>query len=267
MPTSARRRTRAPNTVPFPVRDRRFDLSDVPRHWHPAGPAVSRFFDNLSLFFPQGEAFFIRSVKAFARELDDPALSDAVRRFYGQEAFHGREHRRYNRLLAGQGIPADAMEGRVARLLDRVQRRVPRRWQLAATCALEHFTASLAHGVLTDPRLLDGAHPTMAGLWRWHALEEFEHREVAFEVYRAAGGTPAERNLVMLATTLIFWAKVVEHQVRLMGHDGILSDVGEWRRLVRFLFVEPGTLRRLIPTWLAWYRPGFHPADLGGVTA
>lgn len=250
-------------SYPFPIRDRRFDLDDVPRAWHPAGPAVTRFFDNLSLFFPQGEAFFIRSVKAFADAVDDPALTDAVRRFYGQEAFHGREHRRYNRLLSSQGVPADVMEGRVATLLRRVGRRVPRRWQLAATCALEHFTASMAHMLLDDPRVLDGAHPAMAALWRWHAVEEFEHREVAFEVYRAAGGTVAERNLVMLAATVIFWAKVVEHQVLLMRGDGLLGDLGEWRRLIGFLFVDPAPLTRLVPHYLAWYRPGFHPAGLG----
>lgn len=258
---------RAHDAIPFPIRDRRFDLDDVPPDWHPAGPAVTRFFDNLSLFFPQGEAFFIRSVKAFARALDDPALSDAVRRFYGQEALHGREHRRYNRLLARQGVPADTMEDRVARLLARVEARVPRRWQLAATCALEHFTASMAHALLSDDRLLDGAHPAMAALWRWHAVEEFEHREVAFEVYRAAGGTTAERNLVMLAATVVFWGKVVEHQVRLMKGDGLLGDVGEWRRLMRFLFADPGPLTALVPTYLSWYRPDFHPAGLGRARA
>lgn len=246
----------------FPIRDRAFALGDVPETWHPAGRAVTRYFDNLSLFFPHGEAFFIRSVKAFVDRVDDPALRDAVRRFYGQEAFHGREHRRYNAMLRSQGLPVDAMEDRVGALLRVVGRRLPRRWQLAATCALEHFTSIMAHELLGDPRVLDGAHPEMASLWRWHAVEEAEHKAVAFDVYRAAGGNTAERNLIMVATTVIFWAKVVEHQIRLMGHEGMLGSLDEWRRLMRFLFVDPGNMKRLVPGYLAWFRADFHPEQI-----
>ena len=61
--------------------------------------------------------------------------------------------------------------------------------------------------------------PTMAALWRWHALEENEHKEVAFDVYMAAGGNYPERAFVMALTTLIFWAKVVEQQARVSNPD------------------------------------------------
>lgn len=249
--------------LPFPIRDRRFELDDVPRAWHPAGPAMTRYFDNLSLLFPHGEAFFIRSVKAFARELNDPELSAAVRAFYGQEAMHGREHRRYNRMLRAQGVPVAAMEGRVARLLEWTTRRLSPRARLAVTCSLEHFTASMAHVLLNDPRVLAGAPPAMVELWRWHAVEEFEHREVAYDVYRAVGGTFAERNLVMLANAVVFWAKVIEQQIRLMRLDGTVGDPREWARLLRFLFVEPGPLTRVAPQAMAWFRPGFHPGEMG----
>lgn len=247
---------------PFDVRDLRFDLDDAPRDWHPAGAAVTRFFDNLSLFFPAGEAFFIKSVKAHRAHVTDPALADAVRRFYQQEAFHGREHRRYNHWLRAHGYPVDAMEARVERLLAGVSRRIPQRWQLAATCALEHFTALMGHMLLSDPAVLGDAHPGFAALWRWHSVEESEHKGVAWDVYEAAGGFGAERAVVMLATTLIFWGKVVEHQIRLMRVDGTASSPAAWSQLARFLFADPGPLRKLAPHYLAWFAPGFHPWDL-----
>jgi predicted metal-dependent hydrolase len=242
------------------IRDRSFALDEVPRKWHAGGRAVTAFFDNLSIFFPAGERFFIASVAAQRRRVSDPGLQQLMREFIQQEAFHTREHLRYNRRLRELGYPVDAMEGRVERLLALVSRR-PARSQLAATCALEHFTALLARGILEDPEALRGAHPEMAALWRWHATEEHEHRAVAFDVYRAAGGTWLERSLVMLSTTLVFWGKVLEQQLRMMRADGIVSSPREWLSLGHFLMVRPGPLRRLVLPYLAYYRRSFHPCS------
>lgn len=245
------------------VRNVRFAIGeDIPRHWHGGRRAVTAFFDNLSVFFPAGERFFVASVRAHERFVKDEALLRDVRAFCGQEGIHGREHVRYNEMLHAQGYPVRAMEERVVRLLRAVRRVTPPRQRLAATCALEHFTALMAQLLLADPRMLEGAHPVMAALWRWHAAEENEHRAVAFDVFRAAGGTYRERVAVMAAATIIFWAKVLEQQVRMMRADGILSSLGEWSALVRFLFVDPGAMSRLVRPYLAYYRPGFHPSDL-----
>jgi predicted metal-dependent hydrolase len=244
------------------VRNLRFAIDDgVPPAWHGGRRSVTAFFDNLSVFFPAGERFFMRSVRAHERCVSDPALRRDVRAFHAQEGIHGREHDRYNRFLAAR-YPVAQMEARVERLLERVRRGVPKRAQLAATCALEHFTAIMARSLLDDPRVLEGAHPTMAALWRWHAAEENEHRAVAFDVFRAAGGTYAERAAVMMAASAIFWAKVLEHQVILMRADGTWLSAGEWRALVRFLLVDPGALRPMARLYFAYFRPTFHPNDV-----
>jgi predicted metal-dependent hydrolase len=254
-------RSEMATSVPL-IRNLQLDLGDVPRHWHGGRRSVTTFFDNLSLFFPAGERFFISAVNAHRRRIEEPALREAVRAFAAQEGFHGREHVRYNRHLAEQGYPVAAMEGRVERLLARLERRLPARWRLAATCALEHFTALMAHLLLSNPALLEGAHPAMRQLWRWHAAEENEHKAVAFDVYVAARGPWLERSLIMVAATVIFWAKVLEHQVRLMRVDGTLTDAGEWLALGRFLLWKPGGFAGLFRHYLDYYRPGFHPWDL-----
>jgi predicted metal-dependent hydrolase len=251
------------NATTLEVRNLRFDVeADVPRHWHTAGRSITSFFDALSTFFPEGERFFVASVHAHREVVTDPVLREAVRGFCGQEGFHGREHRRYNEMLQRQGYPADALEKEVEQLLARVQARVPRRLRLAATCALEHFTALMAQVLLGDPRMLEGAHPTMAALWRWHAAEENEHKSGAYDVFLAAGGTYTERVTAMVGASIIFWAKVVEHQARLMRADGTHLSPREWLALGNFLFVRPGTLRRIIPAYLRYYVPGFHPRDV-----
>lgn len=245
------------------VRDLRFEAGpSVPRHWHGGRRSVTAFFDNLSIFFPPGERFFIASVKAHRHRIESERLRAEAKAFYGQEAMHTREHVRYNAMLRDKGYPVETMEGRVERLLRLVKRLTTKRMQLAVTCALEHFTALLAHMLLGNSRLLEGADPTMAALWRWHAAEENEHKAVAYDVFVEAGGTYVERIAAMIGATLIFWAKVSEHQVRLMWVDRTLFSPREHLALLRFLFVEPGGMAGLLRPYLAYFRPGFHPWDL-----
>jgi predicted metal-dependent hydrolase len=247
---------------PIEVRNRRFELDErVPRHWHGGRRAVSIFFDNLSTFFPAGERFFIASVRAYRGSVKDDALLAAVKAFSAQEGIHTREHVRYNEMLRARGYPIEELERNVELLLAFVTKVAPKRWQLSATCALEHFTALMGHMILAEPRALEGAAPSMAALWRWHAAEENEHKAVAFDVYRAAEGPYAERAFVMFLATVIFWGKVLEHQVKMMRADGILFSAREWADLVTFLFVEPACLGKLIPHYFQYYRPGFHPWD------
>jgi predicted metal-dependent hydrolase len=251
------------HSAPVPeVRNLEFATDErVPRFWHGGRKSVTAFYNNLSVFFPPGERFFIAAVKAHRDCVKDPKLAEEARAFYRQESIHSREHVRYNAMLQQQGYAVEAMEGSVTKLLSRVTALTNARFRLAITCALEHFTALMAEIILRHPEHLAGADETMARLWRWHAAEENEHKSVAFDVYKAAGGGYGERVLAMVGTTLIFWAKVIEQQVRFMKHDGTLYSAKEWGALFRFLFVKPGGLRRVLLPYLAYYKPGFHPWD------
>jgi predicted metal-dependent hydrolase len=250
------------SSAPFQVRNLRF-ASDaaVPRHWLGGRKAVTSLLNNLSVFFPAGERWFVEAVRAHLPAVDDPALLRDARAFCGQEGCHSREHVRYNDVVRGHGYPVDRMEKRVERLLAFFTRILPPRHKLAATCALEHFTALLAHFLLEDDRILADGHPVMAALWRWHAAEENEHKAVAFDVFQAAGGTYFERVWTMATATVIFWSLVAIQQVELMRVDGIARSRREWRDLRRFGFkqVKVGRLWRL---YLQYYRPSFHPNDI-----
>jgi predicted metal-dependent hydrolase len=243
------------------IRNLRFDFGGVPRYWHGNRRSVTLFMNNLSIFFPPGERFFIASVKAHAPQVTDEKLLREMRLFSGQEGVHSREHAAYNAMIEAQGYPARALEDRVDELLGVASRRLPACSRLAITCALEHFTAVLARQVLSNPRIMEGAHPTMAGLWRWHAAEESEHKAVAFDVYRAVGGSYVRRVFTMLMVTLTFWARVIAQQIRLMRIDGCLFSRREWALLYRFLFIDPGGMRGIGRPYLRYYRPSFHPND------
>lgn len=244
-------------------RDRRFavDGADL-RHWHPRGLHVSHFFNALSLFFPDGEQFFIDSVRHYRDRLEDPALRESVRGFIGQEAMHGREHRAYNDSLRAAGYPVDEIEARIRRILGFARAHLSPAHQLAGTIALEHFTAILADVVLRDARVLEGADPAMASLWRWHALEETEHKAVAFDVYRAVVSGRRRYWLrvgVMTGITLRFLREIAGAHWALLRHDGRRADWRGWLALLGLLFGKPGVFRQIAGPWLDYFRPRFHP--------
>lgn len=165
------------------VRAPRFVLTSIPRGWLATDPLASDLVDALSLIFPEGERFFIRSVLHFADAYEnDPELRARVRGFVGQEGRHGHEHDRMNKALAARGHDVERFLATYRRLGYEVfEPRTPPHIRLAMTAALEHMTATLAE-VALGTRVLDDAHPELARMLRWHAAEEIEHRAVAFDV-------------------------------------------------------------------------------------
>lgn len=233
------------------------------RDWHPHGAHVAYAMNAKSLFFPEGEKFFIQSVRHYRDRIPAGPLQDAVTAFIAQEGAHGREHREYNRAIAQAGFPAAAIEKSIVATLDRTRKWTPRAHQLAVTIALEHFTAILAHRLLEDPEVLGDAHPRYAALWRWHAVEETEHKAVAFDVYQATVGKGLRGYLrrcgVMLFASVMFVFKVWRHHIALLKHDNLHRDWAGWRRYLHYAFVRPGVYRKVFRDWLDYFRPGFHP--------
>lgn len=257
----------APAPEPPPIRRRDIDFAmsaAIPRWWYRNDCHATRFYDALSISFPEGERFFIDSVRYYREQIaGDPALAEAVKGFIGQEAMHTREHRLYNERLAAQGAPVERLENRLKKIIGENRRLLPPVGQLAATACLEHFTAMLADQLLRHPQTLAGADPRMAGLWRWHALEETEHKAVAFDVFQRVGGSPGKRYLrrcrAMLLVSMLFVLRNWQFHIALVRADGRGADWRGWLRELHWMFVSPGPLLRILPAWLAWFRPGFHP--------
>jgi hypothetical protein len=201
-------------------------------------------------------------VKQQKDKITDPKLLRDITGFIGQEAMHGREHRALNNLLVEHGYhEAPRVERNLKIFLKRVRRVLSPMSQLAATCALEHFTAMLAESLLADPRMRDQIDPSLQPLWLWHALEESEHKAVAFDVYRAAGGGYVRRVLIMLLTTVVFFAVQAGVHARLMATRKTLWKPWTWIPGATRLWIYPGFLTRLVPAYFAYFRPGFHPDD------
>jgi predicted metal-dependent hydrolase len=255
-----------PAANPMPVRrDLHFPFPpERITDWHGEGAHVTQFFNTLSLYFPEGEKFFIQSVRHYRDRISDPVLQQQVAGFIGQEAMHGREHRAFNALMEDAGLPASRIEAFTLQRLKMAHKLFSPSMQLAMTIALEHLTAIMAADLLRRPEVLAGSQGDYARLWRWHALEETEHKAVAFDVWKATRpatlGSYLQRCWALIQTSWFFWLFTAIFHLRMVRaaqpRTGALRGYG---RLLKFLFVHPGAWIRLAPAWFSYFKPGFHP--------
>jgi predicted metal-dependent hydrolase len=253
--------SRTPLTVPIEPRHPAFDLAGcLACDWHGGDPFRTAFFNALSLTFPRGERFFIDSVRAFEPQIRDAKLAQEIRGFIGQEAIHSREHHRLNEALcAARRYDPTPIYAWIDREIAWANNHLDALTRLAATVATEHLTAIFGNALLTNPAWLEGADPRMAALWRWHAVEEIEHKSVAFDTYIAAGG---DRRLLRTVLRIETWQlfRQVFAGMRMMLRTGrVHRKPTVWWTGLKWLFGREGILRKVAPQWREFMREDFHP--------
>ena len=249
----------------IPTRRMSFEgsLQGVPKHFAADGDLIlSHFAAALSAVFPDGEDFFVRSVRRFRDQIADPDLKRQVAGFIGQEAMHGREHRAFNDRLDHLGYPTKRFERLTRKGLAIRERLLPPISNLAATAALEHFTATLAELVLSsaETRAQIG-NEEVRNLFLWHALEESEHKAVAFDVYKAAGGSERLRVFTMNLLTFGFVAGMTLQVAVSLLLDRATYRPGNLRRSWRTFRGSPMMRPEIWRQLRDYNRPDFHPDD------
>ena len=252
-----------PDDLTIVKRDLKFGRNDAPpRWWHGGDPGRTAFFNALSSTFPAGEKFFMTAVRHYREGAPQP-LRGQIDDFLYQESMHTREHVVFNRQAEDAGFDIAPLEERTRRTIAWAKRRSPIQ-QLAATCALEHFTATLAHDALANPDHLGGAADEAQRLWRWHAIEEIEHKAVAFDTYLHAARTMTplrrwlKRSTVMGVTTMRFHYVIFRNTADLLRQDG-RNDWATWKKLLGWLYGRHGLMRALVRGVFTYMKPGFHP--------
>lgn len=254
---------KSPADLTITPRDRRFGRGQAMKRWWLGGdPIATAFYNALSVTFPRGEAYFIESVRAF-RDGAPPKLAAEINAFIKQEVAHSREHVSFNKRVVDAGYDIGVLEQKVVESLELTKGR-PAILNLAVTMLLEHYTAIMAHAFLKDPVHFAGCDDEIKALWRWHAIEEIEHKGVAYDTWLHAtrdwtrGKRWRVKAIMMLLVTKNFWINRYKGMVELLRQDGISG----WRmhaRILWFFFGNPGIGRRLLPAWGALFLPGFHP--------
>ena len=134
---------------------------------------------------------------------------------------------------------------------------------LAATAALEHYTATLAYTLLTRPEARNMIeHEEVRNLFLWHALEESEHKAVAFDVYRHVGGSERMRKITMTLFNVGFPLGILVTAFLSMLLDPVArrSPRKVWRSIKR-LRHTPFVDREIITLLRDYQRDDFHPDD------
>jgi uncharacterized protein len=241
-----------------------FKLDQIPRFWFNNDPFITRMFDALSLTFPDGERYFIQSVRLFRDQITDPDLKQRVADFIRQEAQHGIAHDKMNQVMRDQGMPVDVFIQRLNKVFKfELEKRSPQ-YNIAMTAAAEHLTALMAETFYGQKSTLQHGHPYVRALFAWHAIEEMEHRDVAFDVMKDVAKTPEWlRQITLLNTTVLMFGFTVYRANVMLKCDGF-SAIDRLKMNIKGLpwfFGKNGTLTRMSKQYKDWFKKDFHPSQ------
>lgn len=258
--TASTSRTELPSSAepPIPpVRNQQFSFDEVPVVWFRDNPSATAALDAFNLIFPAGERFFIRSVKRFEGRVTDPTLKARMKGFYGQEAHHQRAHLEAAAHLEAHGFDTQTFLAFFEKwAFGFIEPRFSPEMRLAVTAACEHLTATLAEVALgTD--VLEDAAPAMRDLLRWHAIEEIEHKDVAFEVLQQLDRRLTTRiggMGIALGVFFTFWAVGTRHFARQQTAPRRRPTRQELARMTRNAW-------HVLKSVASYARPTFHPNE------
>jgi uncharacterized protein len=242
-------------------RDLDVDFTNVPRAWHAGSIVATGISNGVNMLFPHGERFFVRSVKHFLDQIDDPELRTQIKAFFGQEGRHAREHDRFNAILRAQGYEIDRFLAQYMKISSWIEAKLPPKLNLAVTAASEHFTAILAEGALAN-HILDDVDPAMRALLAWHAAEEIEHKAVAYDVLQKIDPSYALRITGLVVATVLLASFWTWGAIALLRQDGMT-----WRKFFREIRSTPEEKRdpviaRVFVRGIRQYlRRDFHPSQ------
>lgn len=258
--------------IPFDFPD---DLDPV---WNSAELEWSHMVNGASLAMPYLEPFLIATLREATRKINDPEVLEEARGFIAQEAQHFRTHRRYNEVLKSNGYPElaaieDEMKASYAKIKDRRSLT----FRLAYSSGFETMTVGVTNWLVSERAALFGGSDTrIASFILWHFVEESEHKRVAFDVYRAAGGPEWQRVLGIFTGSLhVFWLSR-KGCIAMLKADGLWrnprSRLRLWRKTAAFFGATlPGALRSALPkhdprddadpVWVRDWIAGYAAAD------
>lgn len=261
------------------VRNVNFNFANVRKHWMQNSALGTHFVNSMHIVFPEGEKFFIRSVRQFSKDIKNEKLKKDINLFCGQEGVHSREHERFWEIMENQGLKPDkfanfmfetafgkyGLEKFVIKTMNKIKPRLGDKICLSVTTAAEHFTALFAHGAFNEKNLNDKeTDPNMKELMQWHAAEEIEHKAVCFDALKEIDDSYALRIGGMLLTTpllfgylglghLYFWSVDKDAKIKDLPIEGI-------KFIEKTVFGSMGA--QLSKHYFDYYKKDFHPNDI-----
>ncbi|MFW1857399.1 metal-dependent hydrolase [Acinetobacter defluvii] len=244
----------------FPVRRMDYKFQQMPKYWCNNEPTFTHYFTGMSTLFPEGEAFFVRSVRALRHKIkDNPQLDRDISAFIGQEAMHSKEHHAFHLSAQQHGLDPQSLEHITGIVIKTFERIFPKKWNLLVTVGLEHYTAALVVEMMKNVNELMND-DTIRNLWLWHSVEESEHKAVAFDLYENLYGQGLDAYIPRIAlftfSLILITLLSNSYQLILMARDHQLLNIKSWLKFSSFM---TQSIRALMPQFLSFYRFDFHP--------
>ncbi|WP_212639523.1 metal-dependent hydrolase [Acinetobacter junii] len=250
--------TRSPAS--FPVRRMDYNFENTPKYWCANDPAMTHYFTGLSTLFPEGESYFVRSVRALREHAKlNEALDREISAFIGQEAMHSKEHHAFHISAQQHGLNPESLEKVTGIVLKGLEKVFSKKWNLLVTVGLEHYTAVLVVSMMetVNEYMTD---KTIRDLWLWHSVEETEHKAVAFDLYEYLYGNGLNAYLprvtIFTLSLILITGLSTIYQIVLMKRDKQLSNLKTWQNFFNFAAKQYKTF---IPKFFEYYRYDFHP--------
>lgn len=246
----------------FPVRRMDYQFTHLPKYWCANDPIYTHFFTALSTLFPEGEAYFVRSVRKLRSQVQhNRQLDKDIGAFIGQESMHSKEHHAFHQSSQQHGLNPESLEKITGITLKAIEKIFPDKWNLLLTVGVEHYTAVLVAYMMKDVNQLM-TDETIRNLWLWHSIEETEHKAVAYDLYQELYGNKLDAYIprVALFSLSLVIITLLTHisQLVLIKRDKQLLNVRSWAKFLKFGF---DSYRIFTPRFIDFFRYDFHPND------
>lgn len=245
-----------------------------PKHWYNDNPIATHFMNAQHLVFPDGERFFIRSVKAFSNYYkNDPELKKRVDNFIGQEGTHFAEHQKFWDIMIDQQLKPEgflkhykktAWNGAETWLRNKfTNNNYGNKIALSITVALEHYTAMLAESGILNKDMIVKMPQEMQDLFMWHAAEEIEHKSIPFDVLKKVDDSYILRISGMAIASIGLWYYLTAGTVYLTRQDQDIKRNEIPKYTFQFLkkFRE-NTGNTLSKQFKQYFEKNFHPDQI-----
>lgn len=248
----------APNIEP---RDFKFSTPEnPPKYWHSNSDVKTYHFNALAFFLPQLEKMLVLSLKKAKAQVKNPALKSEVASLVAQEAIHGRSFVDFSDQIVFKyyNLPKHYSLW-FFRGLAGALNKLSKTFHYSLSAAGEHFTAIAADLFLRDPQWFEDVPKEYSAIWRWHCIEEIEHKHVAFDVFTATNGNYFVRIAGMILMTFFFMALYLKPIWLMMKQDNKHKDHQFYCRAWRYYWGKGGLYRALWQPYWDYFKPSFHP--------
>lgn len=230
-------------------------------HWLYSNPFISHFVNTFSIGVPAAEACCIKSLQSIEEEIKSPQLKEYFNQFIKEECSHSLVHKKFNRYLEKFGYPIQSYEKLYHFFFKIFNKNYSSKTKAAIATSIEHYSTSIAI-VTIDLNVLEYGNCEICNFMYWHALEEVEHKDYLFDVYKDIGGGYFRR--VIVYTFFLFLLFGIAGGIiyfKLLFADLRKNKIKRkhFTEAFLFMFKRPGVFWAFSKKLLSFYKINFRP--------